>query len=123
VTLGPQRRLAGLKTTRILKDALIIAAEAAGAPQIEYDNETGRIISAEPGPGGLHAYLLNAALYHPRTFLNMLAKCMPYQLNMKTDVAEPRVYESVEEVRKEIIERGLDKLLRPEVVIPMKRKN
>jgi hypothetical protein len=55
--------------------------------------------------------------------MTLLGRAMPYQIHMKADPAESRVvYESVEQVRRIIVERGLDKLLRPDVVVPMKRK-
>jgi hypothetical protein len=64
------------KTTRILKDALILAAEEAGAPEIEY-NEDGHIVSIKPGPGGLHAFLVYCALNHTKAYMTLLGRAMP----------------------------------------------
>ena len=47
---------------------------------------------------------------------------LPFQLHMKADVHERVVYESAEQVRRVIVERGLDRLLKDEVVVPLKRK-
>ena len=55
--------------------------------------------------------------------MGLLGKAMPYQVHMKSDVIEHRVYETVEEVRADIIKHGLQRLLPPDnVVIPMRRK-
>ena len=112
------------RVTRILKDAIMLAAEQAGMPQPVY-NEDGDLVEIKPGPGGLDAYLLSCALYERRAFMTLLGRVLPMQLHMKTD-AQPRiVYETSEQVRRIIVERGLDRLLKDEVVIPLpvKRKS
>jgi hypothetical protein len=116
-------RVAGTpnKVTRILKDALLLAAERAGQPQVTYDVD-GNIIRIEPGEGGLDGYLLSCALYERRAFMTLLGRVMPLQINMKSEARERVVYESSEQVRRIIVERGLDRLLKDEVVVPMPRR-
>ena len=67
------------RTTRILKDAILLAAERAGMPEIEHDDK-GHIVSATPGEGGLDAYLLSCALYERRAFMTLLGRVLPFQL-------------------------------------------
>ena len=62
-------------------------------------------------------------MYHTKAYLNLLGRVLPLQVNMKTEPERTVVYESVEQVRRIIVERGLDKLLRPDVVVPMRRKS
>ena len=85
-------------------------------------DEDGNLVEIKPGPGGLEAFLLYCALYHTKAYLSLLGKVLPLQVNMKVEPERTVVYESVEQVRRIIVERGLDKLLRDDVVVPMKRK-
>jgi hypothetical protein len=110
------------KVTRILKDAILLAADRAGMPEEVRDDE-GKIIEIRPGPGGLDDFLLYCALNHTKAYMTLLGRGLPLQINTRIEAEPAVVYESVEQVRRIIVERGLDKLLRPDVVVPMKRKS
>ena len=87
------------KVTRILKDALLLAAERAGKPEHVLD-EDGNLIEVKPGPGGLDDFLLHCALYHTKAYMTLLGRVLPLQVNMKTEAETTVVYESVEQVRR-----------------------
>jgi hypothetical protein len=73
----------------------------------EVRNEDGNIVDMKPGPGGLDDLLLYCALNHTKAYMS-LARVLPLQINMKAEAETTVVYESVEQVRRVIVEQGLD---------------
>ncbi len=93
------------KTTRILKDALLLAAEQVGdisGIAREDLSEEG----IEHGKDGLVGYLRWAAKCEPKAFLHILGKLIPVQ--MKVDSVTQTVYQSVEELQHDVAARGLN---------------
>lgn len=82
------------KTTRILKEALLLAAEQTG------ENLRGR--------HGLVGYLRRQARREPRAFMGMLARVLPMQVNVdSTALVEVRNYHSVADIKSALRERGI----------------
>ena len=80
--------------TRVLKDAILLAAEE----------------SKHSNGGGLGGYLTYIADERPDLFVKLLAKLLPLQereLAKAAKKAEPVVYKSVAEVRAALIARGM----------------
>jgi hypothetical protein len=101
---GPGRQKGGHnKTTRMLKDALLLAAgevgDLSGIAREDLSKE-----GIEKGKDGLVGYLRWAAKCEPKAFLHILGK--PSQ--MKVDTFTPPVYHSVEELGHAISQRGLN---------------
>jgi len=61
------------KTTALLKDAILRAAELAGGPE------------AKDSPGGLVAYLQTQATANPGPFMALLGKVLPMQIGTDPD--------------------------------------
>ena len=113
------------KTTRLIKDAMLIAAEQLGEPFYqEYwevlKDENGRVIKDRHGQpkrrrrtrlvykgiDGLVGYFRWVALHHAPSFVSGLNnKVMPMQI--KITHTETRTFRTVKEIREEIIRRGL----------------
>ena len=98
------------KTTRILKEAGILAAEIAGFPKFKR-NKHGDIVSGSvqaTGKDGLVGYLTFLALNEPRAYLGFLSRLLPLQINAHFDgqVDDGRQL-TVEELREELRRRGL----------------
>jgi hypothetical protein len=79
------------KTTRVFREAMLTAAEAAGN---------------EIGGDGLDSYLKSIALNHPTNFFSELARSMPQQLEPE-EPDEDVVLHSMEEVREHLTQRGV----------------
>jgi len=98
------------KTTRILKEAGILAAEIVGHPKFRRD-KYGDIVPGSvqaTGKDGLVGYLTFVALNEPRTYLAFLARLVPLQINGHVDSQVDDVRQlTVEEVREELRRRGL----------------
>ena len=77
------------KKTRLLKEALLIAAEAAG-------NKKGR--------DGAASYFEWAAIKQPASFMALLGRLIPQQLETSHTEIE---YRSVDEIRQELTRRGV----------------
>jgi hypothetical protein len=78
---GPGRQKGGHnKTTRVLKDAMLFAAEAVGD--------------------------LSGIAREPKAFLHILGKLIPAQV--KVDTFTQTVYHSVEELQRDVAARGLN---------------
>jgi len=82
------------KTTTILKEAIMLAAELEG-----WDGH---------GTDGLTGYLRRAARDEMRAFLPLLAKVLPYTIAAEREQQVEVVYRSVEEIRREMLSRGID---------------
>jgi hypothetical protein len=83
------------KTTWVLREAALTAAEAAGN---------------EVGGDGLISYLTWVALNHPTNFLPLLVRSMPQQLEPEQTSPpeeEEKVLHTIEEVREELRLRGV----------------
>jgi hypothetical protein len=80
-----------MRTTTVLKDAILYAAQKVG--------EDGR------GLNGLVGYLTNIARTDPRTFAALLARVIPLHVT-NTNTAEV-TYRSVDEVKAELAARGI----------------
>jgi hypothetical protein len=90
------------KTTQMLKDALINAAEALGYPKElpvrdDAGEPTGAFALQKTGEGGSQGYLEWLGLNHPRTFATMLGRVLPLQLNIKTERSLKVTYKTVAE--------------------------
>lgn len=85
------------KTTSILKDAIILAAE-----------QLGEIGAKEKGKDGLVGYLRWIARRYPEEYVKLLAKVLPVQLTGPDGGAITHKHIlSVEEARKQLFERGI----------------
>jgi hypothetical protein len=97
------------KTTRVLKEAGILAAELAGFPKFKRDKHgivPGSVQAT--GKDGLIGYLTFVALNEPRAYLGFLGRLLPLQINAHFDgqVDHNRKL-TAEEVREELRRRGL----------------
>ena len=98
------------KTTRILKEAGILAAEIVGFPRFKR-NKHGDILSGSvqaTGKDGLVGYLTFVALNEPRAYLGFLGRLLPLQINAHFDGQVDHNRElTPEELREELRRRGL----------------
>jgi hypothetical protein len=81
------------RTTLVLKQAILKAAEAVG--------------SDGNGLGGLQGYLQMIAERHPREMVFLLSKVLPIQLASESDMPQV-VFRSAADVRRELDQRGID---------------
>jgi hypothetical protein len=84
------------KTTRILKEAILLAAEQTG------ENLRGR--------HGLVGYLRRIARKEPKAFTALLGRVLPMQVNVQGEIDhthEHRHYDSTADIRKALRERGI----------------
>jgi hypothetical protein len=96
------------KTTRVLKEAGILAAEIVGFPKFKRD-EHGDIVPGSvqaTGKDGLIGYLKFVALNEPRAYLAFLGRLLPHQINFDDEVDHNRVL-TREELSEELRRRGL----------------
>lgn len=80
------------KSTRMLKEAVLLAAEAAG-------NKKGR--------GGVVSYLTWGAKNQPASFMALLARILPLQIEAKQTSHTEVIYRSVADIRQELLRRGI----------------
>jgi hypothetical protein len=99
---------AGNKTTRLLKEAILAAVHNVGHPVFAGVRQDGSPIYRR-GTGGLIGYLEWLATNHPAQMAMLLGKVLPLQTNDARDgeATTPVVYETVQEVRAAMKERGL----------------
>jgi hypothetical protein len=81
------------RTTRILKEAIIMAAELEGS-----DGE---------GKDGLIGFLRRVANTDIRAFASLLGRVIPLQIDTKGDPRDEVVYQSAAEVRAELAAQGI----------------
>ena len=81
------------RTTRILKEAIIMAAELEGS-----DGE---------GKDGLIGFLRRVANTDIRAFASLLGRVIPLQIDTKGDPRDEVVYQSMAEVRAELAAQGI----------------
>jgi len=97
---GGRKIGSGNHVTRVLKEAIMIAAEMEGSDCC--------------GTGKLIGYLRRVARDDSRTFCMLLGRLIPVQENNQTDVRVEVTYRSVEEISRELESRGIDiRLLNP----------
>jgi hypothetical protein len=95
--------------TGLVKEAIIIAAEFAGN---YFANKPGT--KAHPHYvhktelAGMAAYLAQQAIEYPRSFMPLVARVLPLQINMKTEKTAKVVYRNVDEMREALRSRGFD---------------
>jgi hypothetical protein len=88
------------KMTRILKEAVVVAAELVG-------NRLTREPKLALEGSGLVAYLEWAAEHEPKAFLTLLGKVLPLQLHARSEFFRRERYVTVEEARARLRERGI----------------
>jgi len=81
------------KTPRLLKEAIMLAAELEG--------------SNENGKDKLVGFLRKVAREHLRSFVMLLGRVLPLQVETKSDMRVEVTYRSIEEVRRELQARGI----------------
>ena len=103
---GPGRRKGSHnKTTRLLKDAMLLAAEDAGDLSGIAREDLSKE-GVEHGKDGLVGYLRWAAKCEPKAFLHILGKLLPMQV--KVDSFTQTEYHSIEELQRDVAARGLN---------------
>ena len=115
------------KLTTSLKDDTLGAAEDVGMIREEpivddKGNRTGGTRLLATGEGGRRGYLRWAAIHHPASFIGLLARFIPAELNIKTDTRVTVDYGTMEERRAALVERGIDpdaieKAMRPKFLL------
>ena len=92
-------RMAGVpnRTTNLLRDAVILAAEAVG--------------SDGAGKDGLVGYLMRVAIINPLPFCSLLGRVMPLQKSAPEVDHTKIVYRSADEIRQELLDRGVPPIL------------
>jgi hypothetical protein len=108
-------------STQILKDALLIAAEELGeikrvAVLDEEGLPTGQYEYEYSGHDGLIGYLKWAGIHRPSSFLALLGRILPMQMNLKSERSLKVVYKTVEETRLALKERGIEPSMIAEVL-------
>jgi hypothetical protein len=100
-------------TTQMLKDAILLAAECMGMPEV-VRNDKGEIIDLiETGEDGLLGYLRYLCKTDVKSFVYLLGRVLPLQVHGRIE-AEVRNYRSIDEIIAEMREEGLhDELLPP----------
>jgi hypothetical protein len=100
------------KTTQQLKDAILEAADRLGyleeMPVLDADGKpTGKVELMHTGKDQAVGYLMWLGKNNPTTFGGLLGRVMPLQVNLKTETKVNVKYETVEEVRAGLLERGM----------------
>jgi hypothetical protein len=113
--------------TQMLKDALLLAAEQVGeikrVPILdEYGKPTGEYEFEYSGVDGLLGYLRWAAINRPASFLALLGRVLPLQLNIKSERSLKVTYKTVEETRAALKERGIEPSMVAEILqLPVRK--
>jgi hypothetical protein len=99
--------------TQVLKDAMLLAADQVGEIEVikvldDDGQPTGEIKYEYSGIDGLVGYLRWAAVHRPASFMMMLGRILPTQLNIKTASSLKVTYKTVEETRLALKERGIE---------------
>jgi hypothetical protein len=80
--------------TRLIKDAVVEAAEKVGEDL--------------HGKNGLVGYLRRLAIHYPETFAGLIGRCIPLQVTGPGDGPIEVTEMSVEEAREQLRQRGID---------------
>ena len=105
----PRRNGAGLKHTRLLREAILLAAELEG--------EDGK------GKGKLTGFMRKVAREDIRAFCSLLGRVIPLQVETRAhEMKEEVTYHNIDDVRRELAHRGISmeialKVMRPDLVI------
>lgn len=83
----------GSPASQLLREAIVLAAEAVG--------------SDGNGRDGLMGYLVQAAQNQPKSFLALLGRIIPLQVAGPAEAEGDKVYRTLEELRAAFAERGL----------------
>jgi hypothetical protein len=99
--------------TQVLKDAMLLAADQVGEIKVirvldEDGKPTGEIKYEYSGIDGLVGYLRWAAVHRPASFMMMLGRILPTQLNIKTASSLKVTSKTVEETRNALKEYGTE---------------
>jgi hypothetical protein len=111
----------------IVKDALLLAAEQLGEIQrvavLDEDGRpTGEYEFEYSGVDGLLGYLRWAGVNRPASFLSLLGRVLPLQLNIKTERSLKVTYKTVEETRAALKERGIEPSMVAEILqLPVRK--
>ena len=89
---GGRRRGIPNRNTRVLREAVLLAAAAAGS---------------EKGRNGLFLYLKKVAKKQPAIFMPVLARLLPLQVESQQTSKTEVTYRSFAEIRQELIKRGV----------------
>jgi hypothetical protein len=92
------------KITRIMKDALLIAACEVGDVDMYVDTSQ---VTTEEQRGQLVGYLKWVAINEPKTFCAMLGRLLPMQMTASLDVSTTKTYATKQELADEMRRRGL----------------
>jgi len=96
------------KTTRLLKEAVLLAAELEGDVSLQRLKEMALYSESERETarrGGLVGYLRFLARKHPQAFTTLLGKVLPLQVHV--EARTETVYRTVSDVREELERRGI----------------
>ena len=95
------------KVSKLLKDAVLLAAEEVGYITYKHDKK-GKLVLSATGVDGLVGYLKYLAINEPRSFAILLGRVLPMQVAVRDTGTSPDVvYKTVEEVRAEMREKGI----------------
>lgn len=107
--LPPERAPRGPnKTSKLLKHAIILAADVVGLPEVKRDASGNITAVVGTGQDGLVGYLRHLALNEPKSFASLLGRVLPLQVRGLDDAGDqPRRYKTVDELRAELKARGI----------------
>jgi hypothetical protein len=109
------------KTTQILKDALLNAASELGfldeVTLLDDDGQPTEVIKmVKTGKDGMQGYLEWVGINHPRTFVALLGRVLPTQLNIKTASSLKVTYKTVAEANKALKDAGITDVMVNEIL-------
>jgi hypothetical protein len=97
------------KNTRLLKEAILIAAELEGDVALQkFKTAAERYRESEKEAakrGGLVGYLRYLARSHPQSFATLLGRVLPTQV--RVDARTETIFRTLEEVQEEMARRGM----------------
>ena len=107
--------------TMLLKDALLIAASELGEIRhikvLDADGKpTGEIEYEYTGHDGLVGYLKWVGVHRPASFMALLGRVLPTQLNIKTTSSLKVIYKTVAETRQALEESGINDVIVAEIL-------
>lgn len=94
------------KIPRLIKEAIVLAAEEVGEVVVTIDPKDGRPLFAN-GPDGLTGYLRHLAKNEPKAFATLLGRVLPLQITGLPNPHDPKKLLSREELASELRQRGL----------------
>ena len=89
---GGRKRGTPNKSTKLLREVVLLAAAAAGS---------------ERADDGLYRYLKNVAKKSPAIFIPLLSRCLPLQVESQQTQTVEVNYRTANELREELIRRGV----------------